>query len=71
MSGMSGGHLQQPDELINGHPRLLDDARQCAPLEVFMVVGNGDAKGRLVRMLEDVMAPRCMMHEKTPSLEGL
>ena len=57
MGGMRGRRLQQPDERISGHPRLLNDAGERSPLQVFVVVGNRHAEGWLVRMLEDVVAP--------------
>jgi hypothetical protein len=71
MSGVRDRCLQQPDELVNGHARLLDNAGKRSPLEVVVVVGNCHAQGWLVRMLEDVMASRGVMHEKAPCLEGL
>jgi hypothetical protein len=68
---VGGRGLQQPDELVSGHARLLDDAGERAPLQVFAVVGNRDAQGWLVRMLEDVVSARGVVHKKAPSPEGL
>lgn len=71
MGGMRGGGLQEPDELINGHTCLLDNAGERSSLQVFIVIGNRHAEGWLFRMLEDVVASRGVMHTKAPSLEGL
>ena len=49
------GVLQQFDELLDAESCLIDDGGQRFALEVPIVICDGDAGYRAVRVLEDVM----------------
>lgn len=50
--------------MFDSESSLLDDRREGFALQIFVVVGQGDAEMRFIRMLENIMAARGVMDEE-------
>jgi hypothetical protein len=62
--------LEEAPKFFGRQAGLLDNGFQGSALEVLIMEGEGDPEMRLVRMFEDMVATRRVVHKKPGPLQG-
>jgi hypothetical protein len=62
-----GGHSEEFHKLVGSQTGLVDDGQQCSAFKVFIVKGESNSAGRVVRMFQNVMAPGDGVYKESTS----